>query len=120
VDLVEPVLPLAATTSCASIDGSSHDWTTLCAVDQITSESPVLELESLLRLLILNGTIALHLVAVEVLLRRIASVAVERDRDWVWKGTWSPAGIWTALSGGLEQRLAGLAPCPYLHQEARL
>jgi hypothetical protein len=118
--LVEPVLPLTAASSRTSINRASDNWTTLRTIDQVTSKGPVLKLEALLRFLVLDAAVALHLVAVEILLRCVTSVAVQRDGDWVGKGAWPLVRVWTCLSGALQQRLAGFTARPYLDQEAGL
>jgi hypothetical protein len=101
VALVEPVLPLTAAPTRTSVNRASDDWATLCSIDQVSSKRPVLKLEALLRLLVLDAAVALHLVAVEILLCCVTSVPIQRDGDWVGKGTWPLVRVWTCLSGAL-------------------
>jgi hypothetical protein len=118
--LVEPILPLALAPACASVYRSRHDCSTLCPVHQVASKRTIFKLERLLRILVLDGPVALHFIAVQVLLRCVTSMAIKRDRDGVRKRSWPLCRVRRSLRGALQERLGLLAACPDLHQESRL
>jgi hypothetical protein len=86
---VQPVLILARASSRPAINGSCHIEAPLCAAYEITPECAIFELERALRSVVFDGPIALHRVTVEVLLRGITTMSVNRDSNRKGECSWS-------------------------------
>jgi hypothetical protein len=117
-DSVHPVLPLTATPPRSSIDRPFSIRPPLRPIHEIPPKSTVFKLEKLVRLLIHNRAVPLHLVAEKVLLGDVPTMPIHREGDRVRERARALERAVGGVLRGVQQRLRG--PCPYLHQEPRL